>query len=62
MSQPLQTVNIVAPGFRGLNTEDSVLSMDPSFATYADNCVIDKYGRISARKGYSVITTSATPL
>ena len=62
MSQPLQTINLVAPGFRGLNTEDSVLSMDPSFATYADNCVIDKYGRISARKGYTLITTSATPL
>lgn len=62
MSQPLQTINLMAPGFRGLNTEDSVLSLDPSFATYADNCVIDKYGRISARKGYSVVTTSATPL
>ncbi len=62
MAAPLQTVNLLAPGFRGLNTEDSVLSLDPSFATYADNCVIDKYGRISARKGYSVITTSASPL
>jgi hypothetical protein len=62
MSQELQTVNIVAPGFMGLNTEDSVLSLDSAFATIADNCVIDKYGRLAARKGYELLTTNATQL
>ena len=62
MSQEIQTINIVAPGFKGLNTEDSVLSMEPSFATIADNCVIDKYGRLAARKGYELLTTNATQL
>ena len=62
MSQELQTVNIVAPGFMGLNTEDSVLSMEAAYATIADNCVIDKYGRLAARKGYELLTTNATQL
>jgi len=62
MSQEIQTINIVAPGFKGLNTEDSVLSMEPSYATIADNCVIDKYGRLAARKGYELLTTNATQL
>lgn len=62
MSQELQTVNIIAPGFMGLNTEDSVLSMDAAYATTADNCIIDKLGRLAARKGYKLVTTNATQL
>lgn len=62
MSQELQVINLVAPGFKGLNTEDSILSMDPAFAITADNCVIDKFGRLAARNGYQVLTTNATQL
>lgn len=61
MAQPQQTVNIMAPGFKGLNTEDSPLSLDTAYATVANNCIIDKYGRLSARKGYSVLTTLSNP-
>ena len=62
MAQPLQSINLVAPAFNGINTEDSPLSQDPSFADVADNAVIDKRGRIASRKGYNVITTTKTEL
>ena len=62
MSQPLQSINLVAPAFQGINTEDSPLAQDPSFAEIADNAVIDKRGRLAARKGISMITEDATEL
>ena len=62
MAQELKSINLVAPGFKGINTEDSPLSQDPSFAETADNAVIDKRGRIAARKGHSVTTTNKTQL
>jgi len=62
MAQPLQSINLVAPAFKGINTEDSPIGQDPSFADVADNAVIDKRGRIASRKGYSVITTDKTEL
>ena len=62
MAQPLQSINLVAPAFKGINTEDSPLSQDPSFADVADNAVIDKRGRIASRKGHNVITTTKTEL
>ncbi len=58
MSQPQQNVSISAPGFAGLNTQDSPLDMDPSFASIANNCVIDKFGRISSRRGFNFLTTN----
>ena len=57
MAQELASINLVAPAFKGINTEDSPLAQDPSFAEIADNAVIDQRGRIAARKGLSVITT-----
>ena len=62
MAQPLQSINLVAPAFKGINTEDSPLAQDPSFAEIADNAVIDKRGRIAARKGHNLITTNKTVL
>tara|TARA_Y100000004_G_scaffold118805_1_gene133500 strand:- start:4954 stop:6471 length:1518 start_codon:yes stop_codon:yes gene_type:complete len=62
MAQPLQSINLVAPGFKGVNTEDSPIAQDPSFADVADNAVIDKRGRIAARKGIDVLTTTKTVL
>lgn len=52
MAKPLQTQAISAPGFLGLNTQDSSLDLASGFALIAKNCVIDKYGRIGARKGW----------
>jgi hypothetical protein len=62
MAQELRSINLVAPAFKGVNTEDSPLAQDPSFAEVADNAVIDKRGRIAARKGHDVITTNKTVL
>ena len=62
MAQELRSINLVAPAFKGVNTEDSPIAQDPSFAEIADNAVIDKRGRIAARKGYSVDTTDKTQL
>ena len=62
MSQPLQSINLVAPAFKGVNTEDSPIAQDTSFADIADNAVIDKRGRLASRKGNNVITTNKTAL
>lgn len=62
MAQQLQNITISAPAFKGLNTQDSPIGGDATFAATADNCVIDRYGRIGARKGFKVVTTDATEL
>ena len=58
MSQPIQAFSITAPGFYGLNTQDSSLDLASGFALIANNCVIDQYGRIGARKGWTKVNTS----
>jgi hypothetical protein len=58
MSQVLQTASISAPGFYGLNTQDSPLDLAAGFALVATNCVIDQYGRIGSRKGWSALNSS----
>ncbi len=62
MAQPLQSINLVAPAFKGINTEDSPLAQDTSFAEVADNAIIDRRGRLASRKGNSVVTTNKTVL
>lgn len=62
MAEQRQNIYIGAPGFKGLNTQDSPVTQDPAFASIAENAVIDKFGRIAARKGLKKITDSATPL
>jgi hypothetical protein len=56
MAQQQQNVHIAAPAFAGVNTEDSPLQTGDSFAEIADNCVIDRYGRLGARRGFNSIT------
>ena len=60
MAQPLQNINIAAPAFAGINTEDSPLQTGDVFGEIADNCVIDRYGRIGARRGFADVTTDKT--
>ena len=52
MVAKLLTTTVSAPGFMGLNTQDSSVSLEAGYATVANNCVIDKFGRIGARKGW----------
>ena len=59
MATALQTITVRAPGLKGLQTENSTSVLDPSAARTARNLVFDKTGRIQARKGKSVLTSSA---
>ena len=59
MSQQIQTFSVSAPGFFGLNTQDSPLDLAAGYAAIATNCVIDQYGRIGSRKGFSRVNTSS---
>ena len=59
MAKPLQSIVIQAPGFYGLNTQDSPTGLTEQFALSAENCVIDRFGRIGARKGYQYINTTS---
>ena len=59
MSQQLERFTVSAPGFYGLNTQDSPLDLAAGFALVADNCVIDQYGRMGARKGWTKVNTSS---
>jgi len=52
MYAKLLTTTIAAPGFKGVNTQDSSVTLEEGFATIANNCVIDKFGRMGARKGW----------
>lgn len=61
MSQTIQTASVSAPGFFGLNTQDSPLDLASGFALVATNCVIDQFGRVGSREGFSrVNATSGT--
>jgi len=59
MSQQIQTYSISAPGFYGLNTQDSPLDLNAGFALVATNCIIDQYGRIGSRKGWARVNSSS---
>lgn len=59
MAQQIQTYSISAPGFFGLNTQDSSLDLAAGFARVANNVVIDQYGRIGSRKGWTKINSSS---
>ena len=59
MSKPLQSYSLSAPGFYGLNTEDSPLDLGAGFALVATNCILDQYGRIGARKGWTRVNSSS---
>lgn len=59
MSQAIQTFSISAPGFYGLNTQDSPLDLAAGYALVATNCIIDQYGRIGSRKGWARVNSSS---
>ena len=59
MAEQMLTGSIAAPGFYGLNSQDSSIQLTSGYAVEAFNCVIDQYGRIGARKGWTKVNTSA---
>ena len=58
----LSSAAVAAPGFYGLNTQESGAVLSDGFALVASNCVIDKYGRLGARKGWIQKTTTTSGL
>jgi len=62
MAENITPVSITAPGFYGLNTQDAPVDMDQKFALEANNCVIDKFGRVGARKGWTPTHTTNVDL
>ncbi len=62
MSQQIQTYSISAPALYGLNTQDSPLDLAAGFALVATNCIIDQYGRMGSRKGFSRVNSSSGDL
>jgi hypothetical protein len=62
MASPITPFSISAPGFYGLNLSDSPVDLTANFALEASNCVIDKSGRIAARKGWGKANTANTEL
>ena len=62
MASQLQSYSLSAPGFYGLNTEDSPLDLGAGFALVATNCILDQYGRIGARKGWERVNASSGTL
>lgn len=62
MSKQIVTSSISAPGFAGLNLQDAPTSLEAGFALEANNCIIDKFGRIGARKGWTTYLPANTDL
>jgi hypothetical protein len=61
MVAPLRTASISIPGFYGMNTTDSGVTLDSGFARIAENCVIEEGGRLGARYGWEYYSqTSGT--
>lgn len=58
MAKPLQSVSVAAPGFYGLNTQESSVTLAAGFALDANNCIIDRYGRLGSRQGWSYVTST----
>ena len=56
MAQQLQNILVRAPAFQGLNTEDSPLGQDLTYALSADNAVIDRLGRLGSRLAFATET------
>lgn len=59
MAGRLQAVTLAAPGFYGLNTQESGITISSGFALEATNCIIDKFGRIGSRKGWTTYSNTS---
>jgi hypothetical protein len=58
MAGSLKAFSNAALGFLGLNTQESGVTLESGYATKATNCIIDKFGRLGSRRGWTPVTTS----
>ncbi|MFN8993944.1 MAG: hypothetical protein ACK5X3_09850, partial [Pseudomonadota bacterium] len=62
MASNISTSQVSAPGFYGLNTQDSPLDLQAGYALVATNCIIDQYGRVGSRKGWTALNAATGDL
>ena len=58
MAGALKALSNAALGFLGLNTQESGVTLESGYAVKAVNCIIDKFGRLGSRRGWTAITTN----
>ena len=58
MAGQLKALSNAALGFLGLNTQESGVTLESGYAVKAINCIIDKFGRLGSRRGWTPVTTN----
>lgn len=58
MAQQLQPIDLVSPGFLGVNTEQAGSLLNPAYCQQAQNAVIDSRNRLASRGGWTDLTTT----
>jgi hypothetical protein len=58
MAGALNSATLAAPGFYGLNSQESGITLESGYALTTANCIIDRYGRLGARRGWRFVTTN----
>ena len=56
MAQELKSVSVANPGFLGLNTQQTGVGLDVSWASEASNCIISKDGGVIITSFQTVIS------
>lgn len=59
MASQVLTATLQAPGFLGLNLQESAVNLNAGFALEAFNCVVDQKGRIGSRRGWAKVNTTS---
>lgn len=59
MASQVLTATLQAPGFLGLNLQESAVNLSAGYALEAFNCIVDQKGRIGSRRGWAKINTSS---
>lgn len=58
MAKEVFSATLKAPGFYGINSQESATDLATGFALEATNCIIDSRGRVGSRRGWTPFTTA----
>ena len=59
MASQVVTATLQAPGFLGLNLQESAVNLSAGYALEAFNCIVDQKGRIGSRRGWVPMNNSS---
>ena len=59
MASNVVTATLQAPGFLGLNLQESAVNLSAGYALEAFNCIVDQKGRIGSRRGWAPYNNSS---